>query len=593
MNRSLLARVVEGVIAAFLLGGFLFLKTYSFHPTATDDWIYAYLAQRVSEGAWPYRDFFFAHPPLHLFALVPTLSISGFDVVGVRLSASLGCLAAGICLWRAVRRLGGPWAGLIALFAFLFSMDVLRASSHITGTNLSLAFLSGGAWAFTASRPKIGAALFAAAGLVAFYVLPVAFGIFALHAWRQRRRALPSIVVFLAVFVGVQAVVAAPAPSAYLDGVYRYHGMKKASPTRSERTWTRSLAYHPLGVASVPLAVGGWLALLATSGATGATARKTTRAATRAARRERSASESERSDRDERRESSVDHRLSVGLGAALILTALELAALLSLRELYAYYLMLLHALTAVLLGLGAAACFVAVQRMRESRNRSRGVVVLALTAVACVGAWALRPNETAFLREGGASRKTWESSVLGGPFDAMTKALFWRKEHHFGSPPNSITMYLWHEASHLRFIDDAVAAIRARARPGDLCVGDSQIGPLLALRSGLRIVDDEADTNIKRFSSGLFSLPEFLLRIDRPEVRFVFVAEKRYVDSLAPFLTWRKENFAPIYQRLDESNHLLIAAERRVGGASDAPAPAVEPPRGAEGPDGAPEDDVD
>lgn len=575
MNRSLLERVIEGVIAAVLLGGFLFLKTYSFHPTATDDWIYTYLAQRVTEGAWPYRDFFFAHPPLHLFALIPSLSIFGFDVVGVRLSASLGCLAAGVCLWRAVRRLGGPWAGLIALFTFLFSMDVLRASSHITGTNLSVAFLAGGAWAFTASRPKIGAALFAAAGLVAFYVLPVAFGIFALYAWRQRRRAIAPIVVFLAIFVGVQAVVAAPAPSAYLDGVYRYHGMKKASPTRSERTWTRSLAYHPLGAAAVPLAVGGWLALLTTSAATGAAARAKTRAP--------------------RQKRNVDPRLTAGLGAALLLTALELAALLSLRELYAYYLMLLHALTAALLGLGAVGCFVAVQRTRERRSWGRGGAVLALTAAACIGALALRPSETEFLRKGGVSRKTWESSVVGGPLDALTKALFWRQEHRFGSPPSSITMYLWHEAAHLRFIDDAVAAIRARARPGDLCVGDSQIGPLLALRSGMRIIDDEADTNIKRFNSGLVSLPEFLREIDRPELRWVFVAEKRYVDSLSPFLRWRTENFAPIYQRLDDSNHLLIAAERRPEGGADAPprASTVAPPRGVEGNDGAVEDDVD
>ena len=59
-----LDNLLEAILLLVPVLLYVILKNYSLHPTVTDDWIYAYLADRMGEGAWPYRDFFFAHPPV-------------------------------------------------------------------------------------------------------------------------------------------------------------------------------------------------------------------------------------------------------------------------------------------------------------------------------------------------------------------------------------------------------------------------------------------------------------------------------------------------------------------------------------------------
>ncbi len=131
----------EAAAVLLLLALYAAMKTYCVRPTMTDDWIYAYLARRIGEGAWPYQDFFFAHPPMHLLAMVPFLKLFGETIVTIRLMPALATLLSGIFLWRIVRRDHGAVAGVLALAVFLTALDVIRASTHVTGTNLSLAAL--------------------------------------------------------------------------------------------------------------------------------------------------------------------------------------------------------------------------------------------------------------------------------------------------------------------------------------------------------------------------------------------------------------------------------------------------------------------
>src|SRR3989338_9365317 len=40
-----------------------------------DENVYFYMAKAMSEGQMPYRDFFYAHPPLHIFLLSVLINI--------------------------------------------------------------------------------------------------------------------------------------------------------------------------------------------------------------------------------------------------------------------------------------------------------------------------------------------------------------------------------------------------------------------------------------------------------------------------------------------------------------------------------------
>ena len=56
----------HAAILAVLLLPFLVLKSYGLNYAVSDENIYFYDAWLMTQGSFPYRDFFFAHPLLHL-----------------------------------------------------------------------------------------------------------------------------------------------------------------------------------------------------------------------------------------------------------------------------------------------------------------------------------------------------------------------------------------------------------------------------------------------------------------------------------------------------------------------------------------------
>ena len=129
--RARLVRAAPG--AAFVVVALFYaaLRTYQFHLADSDENIYFYMASRTAFGGLlPYRDYFFAHPPLHLAFAVLALKVgalargapamvdpAGWNDGGAALVAvkSIGIVAgvgAGACVYRAVRRVAGGARGV-------------------------------------------------------------------------------------------------------------------------------------------------------------------------------------------------------------------------------------------------------------------------------------------------------------------------------------------------------------------------------------------------------------------------------------------------------------------------------------------------
>ena len=110
------------VVGAFVLAvlAFLTLKAYSFHFETGDENVYLYMAWATARhGAWPYRDYFFAHPPLHL---VPGILLFFFADVGpvtARAIPILATIVGAVLLLRTTWRCVGPIAALVAVVVHL------------------------------------------------------------------------------------------------------------------------------------------------------------------------------------------------------------------------------------------------------------------------------------------------------------------------------------------------------------------------------------------------------------------------------------------------------------------------------------------
>ena len=102
-----------------------------------DEGVYIMAAQLLRQGVWPYRDFFFAHPPLGVVSLLPAVSLA-FTEWGSPLSFGLarllmvgmGTLTVALVGLAAARLWGGA-GGIVAAGALALDPSSVANSRHI------------------------------------------------------------------------------------------------------------------------------------------------------------------------------------------------------------------------------------------------------------------------------------------------------------------------------------------------------------------------------------------------------------------------------------------------------------------------------
>ncbi|MFQ5668292.1 MAG: hypothetical protein ACE5I7_17920, partial [Candidatus Binatia bacterium] len=130
--------------AAVLL--FVVLKLYSVNVVVEDAHLYFNMALLVNKGLIPHRDFFYTHPPLHLYLAALVFRLFGYSLALGKSLPNAALLIGGILVFTVGRRALGSAEGALACAIFLLSYDPLRISSHYTGGNLTFALAMAGLW---------------------------------------------------------------------------------------------------------------------------------------------------------------------------------------------------------------------------------------------------------------------------------------------------------------------------------------------------------------------------------------------------------------------------------------------------------------
>lgn len=514
--RIWLRRHWDALPGALLLLTFLLLKAYGLRPAASDENIYFYLASRAAKGVLPYRDVFFAHPPVHLLPATILCLLFGPRLLLLKAIAPVAAATAGLCLWRVARLRLGRGEGLFTLLLFLFAHDLLRASSHHTGVNLALAFLCAGLLAMEHGRDLLAGGLIAGTALSAFYLAPAGMIVALVRLWRRRARGTLLIASGLATFTVVNLIGLGIGGAAYWREVYGYHLAKPSVQSALLGALTPVAFRNATLLWSLPLALGveglrRWLL------------------------RERG-------------------RLQSLLLVALGMVGATFLLLASLGRLYHFY--FLAAFPGLAL-LGGHACATSgrllyrgffpsrgasgrdAQRLGE-RRRIAGICALGLV----FGALGLRQVALSHLgwyqrERGEIHRYTWTPApLLPGTIDRTLRALFWRDTRRIGSPSLGVTQYLWHESRVFTAGDRLAREVERSVPPEGTLFGDSTSTPLVALLSGRRLALDEADTNFMRFRSGVTPIAGFLRRLDQAPPAAVILHPGRGVASLPEARRW-------------------------------------------------------
>ncbi|HOX45228.1 MAG TPA: hypothetical protein PK668_16655 [Myxococcota bacterium] len=563
-----------------VLLAFLIVKSFSFHWEVGDENIYLYMAwATVDHGAIPYRDYFFAHPPLHLLPGILLYSFVDITPFTARILPVGASLVSAMFLFLLARRRAGRLGAVVAAGLFLLAFDVLRASSHWTGINLSVMWLVIGLWALLRKRWLLSGLAFALGVCTGNYVLPGALMAGALALLDSRRAGLRFLLGFGVPWLLVQLAMAIAGGADYFQAVYGYHLAKPGKEGVSRDMIARVLLDNfalTLGALLGPLlaALDRWLGR--GSGAPPPAAPGPLPGGWLLPRAwawlRRALWEAEGGP------ARVGGLWALGY----------LLFILWLPRVFPFYFLLLFPGMALAGGWAAGRAARHLGGLvRAARTRGRAwwsaAIVLGALLVAVGAAYAVRsPVQRALLPRyvrGADVPMQWQDAPLPGLVNAAIRACCWDDVARARQEYGTLQEALYHESRFFQAATELGDYARAHSRPGELLFGDSSSAGLVALLAGRRLADDFADTNTLRFSSGTTSAAETIRRIDRPELRFVVVsgspargpggeARVRYgmFASLPEFRRWLDAGFRVAHQVRDPAKGWFFLLERRPSG---------------------------
>jgi hypothetical protein len=549
---------IEAALVAWTVAAFLLFKVAGLHPSGTDDNIYFYLARRLSEGAVPYRDFFFAHPPVHLLIPGAVFGVGGFSIGLAKMIPVTAQMIAAVCLYLAARRTSRGMAVLAVAF-HLFAYQVLMGSTDMNGENLMTAFLAAGLLA--ASRGRYGLAgglaglglgcgLYALAGVLVLGLAAAAGG----------RRALGRFGLgVLATFGGVCGLFWILGGGAFWDGVVTYHlGKAVRDPDKvpvfasaNPFAWIGALARN-LGAFLIDHETAKWLyyhlpivvaVTIAAAALVGRTLVAWMRApaegpARRSRRRGPETSQARTADAPAR-DPTVAVRRGLPSGRPEDFALLGLAAgglfvlqWAALAETYDFYLVPMWFFLALPAAFAVDRSWTRLRDAGWDRHLAAPAIAGAMLALHPLAAGPLSdrlwPEERKAAGETVSYewREPWALTALG----PVSKALYFQDHRTRGVDEPPWRHALWNKQLTFSSVDEIAAVIRNDSAPDQTVTGASTLAPLVALEAGRRMAGDEADTNGKRFNTGQLSDAEFARRICADKVRWLVASARSHFE---------------------------------------------------------------
>jgi hypothetical protein len=594
-------RLLAGLLPAGVLLAYVAVKLEAAGLSAGDENIYFYDVLLFTRGILPYRDFFFAHPPLHV--VIPGLlcMVTGFSLTVLKLVPLAASCVTGLAVWDTVRRPFGQVGAAAGLVGWLFALEQLQASSNLTGVNLTVLFMALSLWCVVRHRPLAGGLLAGAAVTTGVYAAPLLAAVPLVLAFRDPKGLVRFLAGALGVALAVNLGFRALAGPDYWNQVYLFHTLKPVHSEQTQAGWLalRGVDWAWLGALWALVLAGGALrgplgariarlglgrsALAALAVAAGALALLVVHRAAQAA----DPTGPARVLRDltvlldgKEFQRTGYYHAGLLLGAVLmplawaagrmarlrglagsgtwapaalftLLFTASLAELSVLRETYSFYYLVL--LLPAALATGALAGLAWSGLTAGGWVRPLGAAVLLW--LACLGpVLALDIGKERFPEESKGAGQVkcypWKESFPDNPLGGQVRARLWRHCRIQGSLEDPVPRYLWNKKHHFNEAHEVAAYIKANSAEGETLAGASMTTPLLAILSGRDVAAGFVDTNRKRFSAGLVTEEDFWAAVCRTPVRYI-------VTSPRSMFTPRRMSRHPVIRRYFKPDKLF------------------------------------
>lgn len=524
---------------------FVVLKLYAVNVVVGDEHLYFNMAVLVNKGLIPHRDFFYTHPPLHLYLAVFAFKLFGYSLALGKALTSGAMLIGGLVVFALGRRTLGAAEGAVACALLLLSYDPLRISSHFTGSNETFAFAMIGLWLAYLDRPLLAGVVFGLGALVAVYIAPGAAAVALMLWWRSRGAAVRFVVAALVVALCGNLLLYSIAGWDFIYQVYLTQFQKGKEGSLLEYT-----LYHRLGSIM-------YENRMLTAGAVAGLVLMALDVRSRLA-------------PPARRRPWQDTRGEAGL-LFVAWFALYWAFYLSIKLQHAYYFLFIMPVFAWL----SAYAYVAIGRgilraIRPAPVATRGdqragrrhpaqapgadrltllmpaALALVLT-IASVGVIETLYVPFALQRYGtGVSHHTWQPLRRLAFIDPWVRAAFWQPQYDPRHPPSGIARYLQHESAQIVVADQIYAAVKQHSAPDDAIFGEAGFVPLVSSETGRRVAAHLVDTSSYRISYGLSRIEDWIAAIEADHVRLLVGRVDMIPMRYPPFREYMLKNFQTV-----------------------------------------------
>ncbi len=217
----------KGYLFLFIIASlFLFSRIPLYSPLLSDENNYFYLGKLISEGKTPYKDFFFAHPPLQIYLFGILFKLAGFNYFLLKSVATLFTLLSAYLIYELTKKYGTK-ESILAVFLFLFTTTVFYSGSINYGINIAATLVLLSYYLLTEKRkPFLAGMGLALAALTVNHVLPIAAG-FLIFLLLKNRSSLQSFLSgFLTLILPLYLLLQGITQGEFIRQVFFYHVTK-------------------------------------------------------------------------------------------------------------------------------------------------------------------------------------------------------------------------------------------------------------------------------------------------------------------------------------------------------------------------------
>lgn len=193
-----------------------------------DENVYYYMGKLISEGKVPYRNFFYAHPPLQIYLISLIYKIFGFNIVILKSIPLVSTIISAFFIFKISKEKFGSIEAITSSLLFLFSYSVMFNSVFSFGIDVATTFLVIGVYfLWVKNNYALSGIFFGLAGITRLLTLIPISIILITALFQNKRNFLKLSSTFLIIFLLVNGFFALLFGNDYLTPVYKFHLLKK------------------------------------------------------------------------------------------------------------------------------------------------------------------------------------------------------------------------------------------------------------------------------------------------------------------------------------------------------------------------------